>query len=109
MPRDKVLLICTGSQGEPRAALARIAATTIRDIELEEGDAVIFSSRIIPGNEKAIGRLQNALVGARRRDRHRARTISSTSPAIRRATSWCGCTRWCGRRSPCRCMARRAI
>jgi ribonuclease J len=59
--RDKALLICTGSQGEPRAALARIAREDHPHVVLEEGDAVIFSSRIIPGNEKAIGRLQNAL------------------------------------------------
>jgi ribonuclease J len=61
VPRDKVLLICTGSQGEPRAALTRIAREDHPHVVLEEGDAVIFSSRIIPGNEKAIGRLQNAL------------------------------------------------
>ena len=63
VPRDRVLLICTGSQGEPRAALARIAREDHPHVVLEEGDAVIFSSRIIPGNEKAIGRLQNALAG----------------------------------------------
>jgi ribonuclease J len=61
IPRDKILLICTGSQGEPRAALARIAREDHPNVVLEDGDAVIFSSRIIPGNEKAIGRLQNAL------------------------------------------------
>jgi ribonuclease J len=63
IPRDKVLLICTGSQGEPRAALARIAREDHPNVLLEDGDAVIFSSRIIPGNEKAIDRLQNALAG----------------------------------------------
>src|SRR5204863_681585 len=62
IPRDKILMICTGSQGEPRAALARIARDDHPNIVLEEGDVVIFSSRIIPGNEKAIGRLHNALV-----------------------------------------------
>jgi ribonuclease J len=62
VPRDKVLLICTGSQGEPRAALARIARDDHPNVTLEEGDVVIFSSRIIPGNEKAIGRLHNALI-----------------------------------------------
>jgi ribonuclease J len=62
VPRDKILLICTGSQGEPRAALARIAREDHPNIELEEGDVVIFSSRIIPGNEKAINRLHNALI-----------------------------------------------
>src|SRR5437764_7621942 len=62
VPREKILLICTGSQGEPRAALARIAREDHPNISLDEGDVVVFSSRIIPGNEKAIGRLQNALV-----------------------------------------------
>ncbi|MEQ8441832.1 MAG: ribonuclease J [Alphaproteobacteria bacterium] len=61
LPPDKVLLICTGSQGEPRAALARIARQDHNHIELGEGDTVIFSSREIPGNEVAIGELQNAL------------------------------------------------
>ena len=63
LPRDKVLLICTGSQGEPRSALARIAEDDHPQIVLEERDTVIFSSRIIPGNERAIGRLQNRLAG----------------------------------------------
>ncbi|HKM68558.1 MAG TPA: ribonuclease J [Stellaceae bacterium] len=62
IPRDKIVLICTGSQGEPRAALARIAREDHPNIVLETGDVVIFSSRIIPGNEKSINRLQNALV-----------------------------------------------
>src|SRR5712691_13259754 len=62
VPREKILLICTGSQGEPRAALARIAREDHPNITLDEADVAIFSSRIIPGNEKAINRLQNALV-----------------------------------------------
>ncbi|MEK9660955.1 MAG: ribonuclease J, partial [Alphaproteobacteria bacterium] len=61
LPRDQVLLICTGSQGEPRAALARIARDDHPRITLDEGDTVIFSSRIIPGNEVGIGHLQNQL------------------------------------------------
>jgi len=62
LPRDKVLLLCTGSQGEPRSALARIAADEHAHIALEPGDTAIYSSRVIPGNERAIGRVQNALV-----------------------------------------------
>jgi ribonuclease J len=61
LPRDKVLLICTGSQGERRAALSRIAADSHPNISLDEGDTVVFSSRIIPGNERAIFRLHNDL------------------------------------------------
>ncbi|HVT52812.1 MAG TPA: ribonuclease J [Dongiaceae bacterium] len=61
-PREKIVMICTGSQGEPRAALSRIAKGEHPHVELDEGDAVIFSSRVIPGNEKSIGALQNNLI-----------------------------------------------
>jgi len=60
LPRGEVLIVATGGQGEPRAALARITEGT-HPIELEEGDVVLFSSRQIPGNEIAIGRIQNRL------------------------------------------------
>ncbi|MBV8393466.1 MAG: ribonuclease J [Alphaproteobacteria bacterium] len=62
LPKDRVLFICTGSQGEPRAAMAKIASGEHRDIVLEEGDTAIFSSRTIPGNERPVGRLQNDLM-----------------------------------------------
>jgi ribonuclease J len=61
LPNDKVLLICTGSQGEPRAALARIVEDSHPNITLSKGDTVIFSSRVIPGNETSIFDLQNRL------------------------------------------------
>jgi ribonuclease J len=61
VPRDELVLICTGSQGEPRAALSRIARDDHPRITLDRGDTVVFSSRIIPGNEVAIGQLQNQL------------------------------------------------
>ena len=59
--RKNVVLLCTGSQGEPRAAVARMADKQHPDIQLAKGDMVIFSSRTIPGNEKSVGRIQNAL------------------------------------------------
>ena len=62
MADDQILMICTGSQGEPRSALARIAADTHPAIALGEGDTVIFSSRVIPGNERAIHAVQDNLV-----------------------------------------------
>jgi ribonuclease J len=62
IPKDQLLYICTGSQGEPRAALARIAANDHRHVKFGRGDTVIFSSRKIPGNELSISRLQNKLV-----------------------------------------------
>ena len=62
LPRNEVLLLCTGSQGEPRSALWRIAHGDHREVHLDEDDAVIFSSRVIPGNETSIFALQNTLV-----------------------------------------------
>jgi len=61
-PRDKIVIIATGCQGEPRAALCRVAIEDHPEIDLDAGDTVIFSSRDIPGNEKEIGRLQNNLI-----------------------------------------------
>lgn len=62
LPPDKVVALCTGSQGEPRAALARIAEDNHPEVTLARGDRVIFSSRTIPGNEKAVGRVVNGLI-----------------------------------------------
>jgi len=61
LPENKVLYLCTGSQGEPRAALARIADGTHPHVKLGAGDSVVFSSRVIPGNEIPIRNLQNKL------------------------------------------------
>ena len=61
LPDDNLLFLCTGSQGEPRAALGRISRGDHRHISLGDGDTVIFSSRVIPGNEKGIFDMQNAL------------------------------------------------
>src|SRR5262249_47786328 len=62
LPRNRILALCTGSQGEPRAALARIAEAQHPTVTLDPGDRVIFSSRTIPGNEKEVGRVVNGLV-----------------------------------------------
>lgn len=64
MPPEKVLLICTGSQGEPRSALVQIAAGKDPLIQISENDVVLFSSRVIPGNEKSIGALHSLLAQA---------------------------------------------
>lgn len=58
-PRDKLLVLSTGSQGEPNSSLARIAAGDHRDIAVQEGDVVVFSSKFIPGNERTIWSLIN--------------------------------------------------
>ncbi|WP_429591776.1 ribonuclease J [Sphingomonas zeicaulis] len=63
LPRDEVMIVATGGQGEPRAALGRIASDT-HPIKLEAGDLVVFSSKQIPGNELAIGVIQNKLAAA---------------------------------------------
>ncbi len=62
IPDDNLLLIVTGSQGEPRSALSRIAADTHQNISLGEGDTVVYSSRMIPGNERAVMAVQDSLV-----------------------------------------------
>ena len=61
MPENEVLFLCTGSQGEPRAALSRIADGSHPHVKLGAGDACVFSSRVIPGNEIPIRNLQNRL------------------------------------------------
>lgn len=61
IPRDKLLLLCTGSQGEPRGAMARIARDEHAHVTLSAGDTVIFSSKVIPGNEKTLFALHNQL------------------------------------------------
>jgi ribonuclease J len=61
-PPDKVVALCTGSQGEQRAAMARIANDDHPLVKLSRGDTVIFSSRTIPGNEKAVGHIVNGLI-----------------------------------------------
>lgn len=62
MPRDKVLFISTGSQGESRSALARVANRDHHIMSLDKGDTAIFSSRVIPGNERPIATMQNRLI-----------------------------------------------
>ena len=60
-PDEKITIITTGSQGEPMAALSRIASATIESIEIEQGDLVIISASPIPGNEKLISKVINEL------------------------------------------------
>jgi len=64
LPDDRTVIICTGSQGEARAALARIARGDHKSIKLNPGDTVIFSARAIPGNEKEINNVKNNLSAA---------------------------------------------
>ncbi|MGE0280108.1 MAG: ribonuclease J [Rhizobiaceae bacterium] len=62
VPREQLVIICTGSQGEPLAALAKLSRDEMKTVSLTAGDTVIFSSRTIPGNEKAILEIKNRLV-----------------------------------------------
>ena len=108
LPRRDIVLLCTGSQGEQRAALARIAEEEHPEISLDKGDLVIFSSRTIPGNEKAVGRIQNDLARA-------GCDILTDNEALVHVTGhprrdelrrmYAGCAP----RSPCRCTAKRGI
>lgn len=56
---NKVVFVCTGSQGEPRAVLNRISKGEHKDIIIDDGDLIIFSSRTIPGNERAVDQIKN--------------------------------------------------
>lgn len=62
IPRERLVILCTGSQGESRAALAKLARDELKTISLAPGDTVIFSSRVIPGNEKAVIAIRNGLI-----------------------------------------------
>ncbi|MBS4046218.1 MAG: ribonuclease J [Alphaproteobacteria bacterium] len=62
LPREKILYICTGCQGEPRGAMARIAFGSHPHVVMSPGDTVVFSSKIIPGNERTLFKLHNELV-----------------------------------------------
>ena len=75
IPPEQVVIMCTGSQGEPLSALARIANGEHKTIEIEEGDTVIISATPVPGNEKAVTRVINQLakIGADVYDKSRAR------------------------------------
>lgn len=61
MPDNKVIILCTGAQGEERAVLMRIASGEHRDIRIEKGDTVIFSSSVVPGNERTVQRLKDSI------------------------------------------------
>ena len=73
-PRDKIVVLCTGSQGEPLSALARMSVGEHKTIEIERGDTVIISATPVPGNEKSVTRIVNQLskVGADVWDKNRA-------------------------------------
>ncbi|RIK88370.1 MAG: MBL fold metallo-hydrolase [Hyphomicrobiales bacterium] len=62
IPRENLVILCTGSQGEPRAALAKLARDEMKNVALSPGDTVVYSSRVIPGNEKAILETKNLLI-----------------------------------------------
>jgi len=108
LPPDSLVIVCTGTQGEPRAAMARIAAGTHETVSLQAGDTVIYSSRQIPGNETAIARVQDMLI--RRQINlvtdHEAPVHVSGHPSRDEMVE---CMGWCGQKSPFQFMARRGI
>ena len=88
IPPEQVVIMCTGSQGEPLSALARIANGEHRTIQMDEGDTVIVSATPVPGNEKAVTRVINGLakIGADVYDKNRARVhVSGHAGAQARA------------------------
>lgn len=76
LPKNKTVVMCTGGQGEPRAALSRIIAGEYPKVTISEGDTVIFSTRVIPGNERMIGQLHNRLL------RQGVRVVNNRSAAV---------------------------
>jgi ribonuclease J len=76
LPRERLVVVATGSQGEPMSALARIAVDKHRDVAIEPGDMVIHSARVIPGNEKSINRMINHLL------RRGAEVVTSAEAAV---------------------------
>jgi ribonuclease J len=93
LPCDEVLAVCTGSQGEARSALVRLSTESHRDLCLDPGDLVIFSSRLIPGNERPVAAVQQRLrtLGVEIVTDHDARVHCSGHPAqddLRRLYAW---------------------
>jgi ribonuclease J len=86
LPKQTVLLVATGSQGEPRTALNRLSQNSFRDMQLESGDTVIFSSKVIPGNEEAIealvSRLKDKQIDVITEDNSRLPIHASGHPAM---------------------------
>jgi len=105
LPAQHVLYLCTGSQGEPRAALGRIARDEHPFVKLGPGDTVIFSSRVIPGNERAPSARSRTSWPIARSSWSRPSSSPSTSRAIPAGTSCAVCTLGRGRALPCPCMA----
>ncbi|MGT2465678.1 hypothetical protein ACVOMV_11600 [Mesorhizobium atlanticum] len=108
IPRENPAIICTGSQGEPLAALAKLSRDEMKSVALTAGDTVVFSSRTIPGNERAILEIKNRLIDLGMKIIEDGDSWCM-SRAIRAAVSCARCMNGCGRRSAFPCMARRRI
>ena len=108
VPRENLVIICTGSQGEPRAALAKLARDEMKTVSLSPGDTVIFSSRTIPGNEKAIIEIKNLLIDQGIKIIEDGDALVHVSGHPRR-NELSACMNGRGRKSAFRCMARRRI
>ncbi len=108
IPRENVVMILTGSQGEPRAALAKLARDEMRSLALTAGDTVIYSSRAIPGNERPFSISRTALSIAASRS-SATRMHWSMCPAIHAAANCAACIPGFARKFWCRCTARQRI
>ena len=102
---DKLVYMCTGSQGEPMAALGRIADGNHRDITINEFDTVILASSLIPGNEHGVYKIINKLVQLGARVVNRDNAAVHVSGHCNEANC-CTCTTSSSRSAPCRSTAR---
>ena len=109
LPPDKVVALCTGSQGEPRAALARISEDQHPEVTLSQGDTVIFSSRTIPGNEKAVGKRDQRAGAPGHRGHHRPHASGARLRPSAPRRDGGALSAGCARGSRFRCTARRCI
>lgn len=101
---DRVVIVCTGSQGEPRAAITQMAQGRSKWVEVGDGDTVIFSSHPIPGNEAAVASVRNGLARRGARVIHSGRVDVHTSGHGKRQELPC-CTRWLCPSGSCRSTA----
>ena len=97
MPPERVVLITTGTQGEPMAALSRMSRGEHRSITLTAGDLIILSSSLIPGNEEAVYGVIDCAGQDRRPRRHQCRKRACMFRATRMPASCCSSTTACGR------------
>ena len=102
LPGDRIVLMSTGSQGEPMSALGRMALGDHRHVTIAAGDTVVLASSLVPGNETAVYRVINQLSRAGARGGAQGRGQGARLRATRRPASCCTCSTWSSRATSCR-------